>query len=240
MNPSEHFKILQKAFEDNQLGDLITNENAKKLVNFSEILTKANETTNLTAITDKKEIILKHFIDSASISKHIPAGSKVIDVGCGAGFPSIPLAILRQDIDITSLDSTGKKVDFVSYAANELKIQNIDPVCARAEELSSHREQYDVCTSRAVARLNILSELCLPFVKVCGKFIAMKSSKGVEEYNEAKNGIFELGGILSESENPQFSLDNSTINREIYVIAKTNKTPAAYPRKYSQILKKPL
>lgn len=241
MNFEEYYKNASKAFVDNGVSNLLTEEKAKKLFDFSNILIEENKSTNLTAITDESEILLKHIVDSATVCSFIDSGLRLIDVGCGAGFPSIPLAILREDIQVTALDSTGKKIDFVSSVAETLRINNLSAVCARAEEfVATNREAFDVSVSRAVSRLNVLSELSLPLVKIGGKFIAMKSNKGKEEYKEAKKGISTLGGRLSTVSELSLSYSNITINREIYVFCKVIHSPAQYPRKYAQILKKPL
>ena len=233
--------MLLSAFESNGISDLITAESVEKLYLFSNLLVETNKITNLTAITDEKGIILKHFVDCASISRYVPANSRLIDVGCGAGFPSLPLAIIRPDITVVSLDSTGKKIDFINRVVANLELDNITAVCARAEEfVTENREMFDVCTSRAVARLNILSELCLPLVKVGGLFIAMKSNKGAEEYAEAQNGIKKLGATLKFSKEESFFLESDSITRETYVFEKEKPTPKEFPRKYAQILKKPL
>ena len=241
MDKTQYISMLLSAFESNGISDLITAESAEKLYLFSNLLVETNKITNLTAITDEKGIILKHFVDCASISRYVPANSRLIDVGCGAGFPSLPLAIIRPDITVVSLDSTGKKIDFVNRAAANLELDNITAVCARAEEfVTENREMFDVCTSRAVARLNILSELCLPLVKVSGLFIAMKSNKGAEEYAEAQNGTKKLGATLKFLKEEYFSLESDSITRETYVFEKEKPTPKEFPRKYAQILKKPL
>ena len=241
MDEQQYITTLLAAFKQNGLGDLLTDKSAEKLYLFSNLLVETNKITNLTAITDEEGIILKHFIDCASISRYIPAGARIIDVGCGAGFPSLPLAIIRPDISVTSLDSTGKKIDFVNKVAAELNLSNLTAICARAEDFAAeHREAFDICTSRAVARLNILAELCLPLVKIGGTFIAMKSNKGAEEYAEAANGIKRLCAQLDFSKEESFSLGDNTIIRETYALKKTNHTPKEFPRKYSQILKKPL
>ncbi|MBR2335495.1 MAG: 16S rRNA (guanine(527)-N(7))-methyltransferase RsmG [Clostridia bacterium] len=241
MDKNQYISTLLSTFENNGISDLVTAESAEKLYLFSNLLVETNKITNLTAITDEKGIILKHFVDCASISRYIPTNYRLIDVGCGAGFPSLPLAIIRPDIAVVSLDSTGKKIDFVNRAAANLKLDNITAVCARAEEfVTENREMFDVCTSRAVARLNILSELCLPLVKVGGLFIAMKSNKGAEEYAEAQNGITKLGATLKFSKEESFVLESDSIARETYVFKKGRPTPKEFPRKYAQILKKPL
>lgn len=241
MNYNEYLSEITEAFKKNGFSELISEDAAKKLYRFSDILIQTNKTFNLTAITDEKEIILKHFVDCASACEYIPQGAKLIDVGCGAGFPSLPIAILRPDIHVTSLDSTGKKIDFINSTAKSLELSNIDAVCARAEEFATaHREQYDVCTSRAVARLNVLDELCAPLIREGGLFIAMKSSKGEEEYTEARAGLQKLGCILKQNAKKSFYYNEMSIDRDIYVFEKAFSTPAQFPRKYAQILKKPL
>jgi 16S rRNA (guanine527-N7)-methyltransferase len=241
MNYNEYSSELLQAFEQNGLSHLINEDAAQKLYAFSDILIQTNKSFNLTAITDEKEIILKHFVDCASVCEYIPRDAKLIDVGCGAGFPSIPIAILRPDVSVTPLDSTGKKVDFINMTAKKLGLSNVSAVCARAEEFAAaHREQFDVCISRAVARLNILDELCVPFARKGGNFIAMKSSKGEEEYTEACSGLEKLGCVLKENVKKSFFYNEMTIERNIYVFKKISATPTQFPRKYSQILKKPL
>ena len=241
MNQTEFISLLYKAFEENNLSNLLTDKVAENLYQFADLLIETNKITNLTAITDDKGIILKHFIDCASVSNHMHANAKLIDVGCGAGFPSVPLAIIRPDLSITALDSTGKKIDFVKTVATKLGLTNLNTVCARAEDFAAYnRETFDVSTSRAVARLNVLAEISLPLVKVGGKFVAMKSNKGAEEYAEASTGIKKLGAALETSVDKTFSFDGESINREFYIFSKTRSTPKEFPRKYSQILKKPL
>ncbi len=241
MEFKDHTTILKTAFKANNCSDILTDEKAKKLYLLSNILIETNKSYNLTAITDEKEIILKHFVDCASIIKHIPDGASVIDVGCGAGFPSLPLAILKDDIQVTALDSTSKKIDFINKTAEKLSLTNIKGVNARAEDYSKeHREKFDVAVSRAVARLNILDELCIPFVKINGLFLAMKSSRGEIEYNEARQGILKLGAELKEVDISTLSLNSMSVERETYIFTKKRATPAQYPRNYSQISKKPL
>lgn len=241
MERQNFIELLYKTFEENGMNDLLDDASAELLYRFADLLVETNKQTNLTAITDEQGIILKHFVDSAAISRHIPQGSSVLDVGCGAGFPSVPLAIVRRDLAITALDSTGKKIDFVLSAKKNLGLDNLAAVCARAEEyIGQARESFDVCTSRAVARLNVLSELCVPFVKVGGLFVAMKSDKGAEEAKEAEIGIKKLGAVPTKMFASRLACGDVAIEREIRIYKKLGLTPSQYPRKYSQILKKPL
>ncbi len=241
MEYREYKELLYKAFKENGCIELLSDESAEKLYRFSSILVETNKSFNLTAITDEKEVILKHFVDCASIVKHIPLNAKLIDVGCGAGFPSLPIAILRSDVSVTSLDSTTKKIDFINRTAKELDLENITAISARAEDFAKQdREKFDVATSRAVARLNVLDELCLPLVKVGGLFIAMKSSRGEIELAEATEGIKKLGAQLVVTEKETLCFDGMSIERETYIFKKLRPTPTQYPRNYSQIAKRPL
>lgn len=241
MEQTNFIQNLYTAFAQNGLEKVLDDKKTEKLFKLYQILVETNKTFNLTAITEENDVILKHFVDCASVIKHIPHSSNVIDVGCGAGFPSLPIAILRDDVYITPLDSTAKKISFIKSTAELLNLKNITPVAARAEEYVSHsRESYDVAISRAVARLNILDELCIPFVKKNGLFIAMKAPRGDEEYTEAKNGLSKLGCELVTKENLELRFRDSEISREIYVFSKKSPTPSQYPRNFSQISKKPL
>jgi 16S rRNA (guanine527-N7)-methyltransferase len=241
MDKKTFIEQIRIGFNVNNLSEYISLESAEKLYHFSELLVETNAKYNLTAITDPDGIILKHFIDSASVLKCIPNNASVVDIGCGAGFPSLPIAILRHDVTVKSIDSTCKKTEFVNQVANHLGLCNINAECGRAEELANvSRETFDVCVSRAVARLNILSELCIPFVKPDGSFIAMKSNKGKEELDEAKQGICKLGCQLCSAEEITLTHNGAEIEREIYVFQKKSQTPAVFPRNYSQICKKPL
>ena len=232
---------IRLAFEQNGFSGLIDDNKIGKLFDFSCLLVETNKVHNLTAITDEDGIILKHLLDSTSICEFIPPNSSLIDVGCGAGFPSIPVAILREDVRIVSIDSTEKKIKFIDDVCKKLSIENIYPVADRAEDfVKQARESFDVATSRAVARLNILDELCLPFVKIGGKFISMKSSKGEVELAEAQNGILKLGAKQVNKMSKTLSFNNNIIEREIYIFSKEMSTPAQYPRNYSQIIKRPL
>ncbi len=234
-------ELLYGCFKENSLAHLLDESKSEKLYGYANMLIETNKQMNLTAITDMKGIIFKHFADSAKLCDYIPQGKTVIDVGCGAGFPSLVLAILRPDLEITALDSTAKKTVFISNCAKSLDIYNIKTVAARAEEFAQdNRESFDFATSRAVARLNILCELCIPLVKVGGGFVPLKASKAQEEISEAKNGIRTLGAVLSKSNGYKLTSDGESLERCIFEIKKNVPTDLKYPRMYSQILKKPL
>ena len=214
------------------------------LFNLTEIMLRVNEKMNLTSITDCSQIIVKHYIDSLRISEYIPKGAKIIDVGCGAGFPSLPLAIFREDLDITALDSTAKRIRYVQSTADELGLGNLKAVAARAEDyvnVSGNRGGFDMAIARAVADMPVLTELCLPFVKVGGTFAAMKASKAEDEYERSANAIKLCGGGKSQIISVDVTLDGSEFEkRRLIIVEKDEKTPKIYPRNFAQITKKPL
>ena len=204
-----------------------------------ERLVTTNKVMNLTALTEERDVIIGHFADSLAAAETIPEGAKVIDVGCGGGFPTLPLAIVRPDVSIVALDSTAKKLVFVSETAKALGLR-VETLASRAEDAAKedkYREKFDVCISRAVARLNILDEICLPFVKRGGLFIAMKGQSADEEYAEAKKGIATLGGELVENKKSTLADFGA---RALLVIEKKSETPIKYPRMYAKIKKSPL
>ncbi|MBQ7364411.1 MAG: 16S rRNA (guanine(527)-N(7))-methyltransferase RsmG [Clostridia bacterium] len=202
---------------------------------YSELLL-VNESMNLTAITDPEGVIVRHFIDSLTVVDKIPQNATVIDVGCGGGFPTLPLAIVRPDLTLTALDSTAKKLTFVDRMAKKLSLR-VTTLAARAEEIPAYRESFDVCVSRAVARMHLLTELCLPQIKVGGIFIAMKAQSGEEELREALGGIEKLGGRVVATD--AFTLADAG-ERYLITVEKITPTPAAYPRPWGKIKKKPL
>lgn len=235
-------QIFIEVFEKNSLSRFTDEETVKKFYNFANFLAEANEKTNLTAISGVRDTILKHFADSLIAVHMFPEGASVVDVGCGAGFPSIPLAIVRPDLRITPLDSTGKKIDFVKSAASELGLTNLSPVCARAEDfVKENREVFDVATARAVSRLNVLSELALPLVRIGGVFVAMKAKDGECELEEARRGIGTLGGSVAKAEKIVLvPISGESLERVSILIEKKSETPTKYPRAYAKITKSPL
>lgn len=211
-----------------------------KFLLYKKLLQEWNEKINLTAITEDNEIIIKHFIDSLTVIKHIPENASIIDVGTGAGFPGIPLKIVVNNSNITLLDSLNKRLVYLNEVIKECELENIKTVHGRAEDVGNnteYREKYDIAIARAVANLSTLSELCLPFVKVGGYFIAMKGSN-VEEIEEARKAIERLGGELEKIDN--FILPETDMERNIVIIKKIKNTPKQYPRKAGTPANKPI
>ena len=210
---------------------------------FTEHLLEVNAHTNLTAIREPIGVVDKHYIDSLLAMDLIPKRARVLDLGCGPGFPSIPLAIMRPDLEITALDSTTKKIDFVQKSAEILQLSNLKGVSGRAEDtiLRKALGKYDIVVSRAVARLNVLCELCIPYLKVGGTLVALKGAKYDEELTEATNAIRVLGAeTLKTQQKELITAENQTETRGIILIQSKKEAPNQYPRAYAAILKKPL
>lgn len=210
---------------------------------YKELLKEWNEKINLTAITDDEGIIKKHFIDSISIVKSecIKDGIKLIDVGTGAGFPGIPVKIINENIEVVLLDSLNKRINFLNDVINKLGLKGIVAVHGRAEDMArkeEFREKFDVATARAVANMMVLTEYCMPYVKVGGKFIALKGPSAYEEVNEAKNAIGTLGGKLNNI--VETVIIGEDIKHNLVIVDKIKSTDKRYPRKPAQIEKKPL
>ena len=236
------FEIFSEELEiaSNQIELKLAKEQIEKYYKYMNLLLEWNEKINLTAITEPKEIVLKHFIDSLTIAKYIKDNEKLIDVGTGAGFPGIPLSIVKENTNIILLDSLNKRINFLEEAKQNLKLENVKTIHGRAEEFGKNkkeRESYDIATSRAVAPLNILLEYLLPLVKVGGKAICMKGPN-IEEIENAKNALEILGGQIEKVE--EIILPNSDIKRNIIIIKKIKNTPSKYPRKPGTPSKEPI
>ena len=219
----------------------INDEQIKRFMNYMNLLLEWNEKINLTAITQPEEVKLKHFVDSLTVLKYINDDDKVIDIGTGAGFPGIPLKIMKENTKITLLDSLNKRINFLNIVIETLNLRNIQAIHGRAEEIARnklYREKYDVAVSRAVANLSTLTEYMLPFVKVGGKCICMKGANVNEELERAQNAIKELGGEIERVDN--FYLSDNDNERNIIVIKKIKETNPKYPRKAGMPSKEPL
>ncbi len=237
MNPDEFFHAL------NALNLPIDENKMKQFERYYELLVEWNEKINLTAITDRDEVYLKHFYDSLSLAKveAFNAEANLCDVGSGAGFPSIPLKIMFPNLAITIVDSLNKRIKFLQVLVDELGLEDVDLYHSRAEDFGQnkqHRASYAMVTARAVARMSVLTELCLPLVKKSGYFIAMKASGGDDEMEKAKKAIATMGGKYIED--VTFDLPQEAGERHIYVIQKRKETPNKYPRKAGTPNKKPI
>ena len=230
-------------FMENALSRYQMNISEKALSQFMEymdLLLDWNERVNLTAITDRKQIVLKHFIDSLVLVKYMDTEGKVIDVGCGAGFPGLPLKIANENMELTMLDSLNKRIVFLNEVVEKLSISKTQALHGRAEDTAfdkNHRQVYDIALSRAVGRLHVLCEYCLPFVKIGGVFVAYKGFDVEEELEEAKKAIDEMGAVLEKVEKIEFDQEFS---RSLIFIRKIRDTSAKYPRKPAIIAKKPI
>ena len=229
-----------RVFEKNGLHEWCRDGIMEKFFILTQRMVETNAVMNITALTTTDKIIPLHYADCVIAAKYIPENARVIDIGCGGGFPILPLAIVRPDLKLVGVDSTAKKIRYVQTVADELGL-SVTAVAGRAEEYQAAcRETFDVAISRAVARLNILDELCLPFVRIGGKFIALKGAAGDEERAEALAGIEILGGTLQTMQKYDLHLENGSEERTLIEIQKTSPTPAKYPRAFGAIKKKPL
>jgi 16S rRNA (guanine527-N7)-methyltransferase len=215
-------------------GIALSDEQLDQFEQYFHTLVEWNEKMNLTAITDQEDVYLKHFYDSISAAFYFDFTQQLhlCDVGAGAGFPSIPLKIAFPHLEVTIVDSLNKRITFLNHLANVLKLENVHFIHDRAETFGvnpAHRESYDLVTARAVARMSVLSELCLPLVKVGGHFIAMKAAHANDELNVGQKAIMTLGGRLEQMHT--FTLPMEESERNILVIKKEKQTPKKYPRK---------
>ncbi|MBO4626370.1 MAG: 16S rRNA (guanine(527)-N(7))-methyltransferase RsmG [Lachnospiraceae bacterium] len=228
------------------LGIIASDEQLSQLHHYYEMMVETNRVMNLTAITEYEDVCVKHWLDSLCLVKVLPGlvsgdALSVIDIGTGAGFPGVPLKILFPQIRLTLLDSLGKRITFLERVVAECGLKDVTCLHARAEEYSrkaEHREQYDVCVSRAVTRLASLTELCLPYVKVGGRFVPYKSGDCAEEVAEAGFAIATLGGKLEET--ASFVVPESDLGRKLLVISKKRSTDKKYPRVGGKPMKSPI
>lgn len=226
------FSKIEINFQDYQL---------EQFNQYFELLVEWNKKFNLTSITEEKDVAIKHFIDSVLPAKYYPLGQRVIDVGTGAGFPGIPLKILFPEIELVLLDSLQKRINFLSHVISILGLDKVEVIHGRAEDFGSnkiYRESFTYSCSRAVAKLSVLSEYCLPFIKVGGLFLAYKGPGAGNELEQGNKAIEILGGLVKEIKS--FNLPITGEERNIIIIEKVKKTPAIYPRKAGTPEKKPL
>lgn len=219
----------------------LTSRQLEQFDTYYEYLIQENQKMNLTAIVEKEEVYIKHFYDSLLLSKELDfnRAMTICDIGSGAGFPSIPLKIMYPDLKVTIIEPTQKRIHFLERLLSKLEINDVNLLAKRAEDVAQDfNNTFDIVTARAVARLNILSELCLPFVKVDGYFVAMKGQQFEEEVQEAKQALSILGGKINNIHS--YMLPNDIGKRAILLIQKEKKHPDKYPRHFSQIKKKPL
>lgn len=229
-----NYDILQFLKDLEFFGVHLYENQVEQFLVYYEMLIERNQVINLTAITEYKEVLKKHFVDSISLVKacELPDGVSLIDVGTGAGFPGLALKIAFPGLKVTLLDSLNKRVLFLQDVVERLGLQDVDVVHGRAEDFAKPgrlREKYDLCVSRAVANISVLSEYCLPFVKVGGLFVSYKSEKVSEELTVAQNAISLLGGSVEKS--VEFMLPDSDICRDLILVRKVRETPVRYPRK---------
>ncbi len=243
LNEQNFTSLITRVFKENGLGRHLSAEVAKKFFNLTKRMLRENEKYNLTAITEPEKIVLNHYADCAKLAEKLPNDAKIADIGCGAGFPTLPVAIIRPDVDITAIDSTAKRVNYVRETAEMLGLSNVNAITMRAEDGGkdpAYREKFDYAVARAVAEMRILTELCLPFVKVGGHMMAMKGKNAEFELSSAKKAISLLGGTGANAEEITLISQNENFTHPLIIIEKKSKTPAAYPRPYAQISKKPL
>ena len=231
------YQLLVSGLE--QLGLPVDPQAVDKLLRFSDYLLEKNKVMNLTAVTDPQEVVTRHFLDCAALVPYIKEGQTVLDVGTGAGFPGMPLAILCPGAQFTLLDAQRKRIDFLTEVAALLGLTNVTPVHARAEEFAAaHRASFDLATSRAVAELRVLCELALPMVKKGGAFYAMKAADCEDEVGSASQAFAILGAPAAEL--LRYTVPHDGVERVLVRLQKTVDTPDKYPRRFKKIQTNPL
>lgn len=244
MKYDSNLKSMDKFQTDLEKLNLSLSKNQlSQFLHYYKMLIEWNKVMNLTAITDFEEVIEKHFIDSLCLVKVIPdlSDQKILDLGTGAGFPGIPLKIVFPDLKIVLVDSLSKRISFLNEVIHKLNLSNTDAVHGRAEDLArkkEYRQQFDLCVSRAVSNLSVLSEYCIPFVKMNGFFISYKSAEINQEIEEANKAIFLLGGVVDQV--TKFYLPESESGRSLVCIKKIRNTSKTYPRKAGIPIKQPI
>ena len=218
----------------------LSTEGIPSLIRYADLLVEKNKVMNLTAITEPGDIATLHFLDSvAMLTLADLKEKKMADIGTGAGFPGMPLRIVEPSIRLTLLDSLNKRIDFLKEVCDDLGLSDVECIHGRAEEFAvGHRESYDIVTSRAVANLQMLSELCLPLVKVGGYFLSMKSVDSEQEVNDTKNAIKTLGGRIEKV--VDYTIPGTEVQHRLIFIKKMQETPKKYPRAFAKIKKNPL
>ena len=235
------YNIMEQAAND--VGIELTVKKYDQFIKYMRLVQEWNEKINLTAITEDEDFIKKHFIDciKAFKSDELKKANSLIDVGTGAGFPGLPIAIMDSNKEVTLLDSLNKRINFLNLVIKELELENVKTIHSRAEDGARDkelRENFDVATSRAVANMTVLSEFCLPYVKVGGNFIALKGPAIEEELIGCKNAIGTLGGKLHEV--IELDIEDTDLKHNIVVVNKIKECPVSFPRKAGMITKKPL
>ena len=235
------YNLMKEAAADVNMN--LSEEQYDKFIKYMRLVQEWNQKINLTAITEDEEFIKKHFIDciKAFKSDELKNAKNLIDVGTGAGFPGLPIAIMREDLNVTLLDSLNKRINFLNIVIDELGLKNVITIHSRAEDGARKkelRENFDVATSRAVANMTVLSEFCLPYVKVGGHFVALKGPAIEEELKASKNALGVLGGRLKEV--IELEIEDTDLKHNVVIVSKEKECPNSYPRKAGIITKKPL
>ncbi|MDR1800563.1 MAG: 16S rRNA (guanine(527)-N(7))-methyltransferase RsmG [Lachnospiraceae bacterium] len=242
-NCDQRISLLQKRFSQAKIK--YTEDQIHKFLRYYDLLIETNKVVNLTSITDFDDVISLHFVDSISILNFIDVDrfNSIIDIGTGAGFPGIPLKIMCPDLNITLLDSLKKRCTFLEFVIKELELEKACVLHSRAEDIGhddAHRNHYDLCVSRAVASISILSEYCLPLLRIGGTMVLYKSKRASEEIIEAENALNILGARLLNKVDLNLKTSNDEYDRSLVVVSKIKETPVKYPRKAGKPEKSPL